>query len=161
MLPDRSWDAIRGKSRELGLPQGVPQGCWSVKEATVRTGYARKELLRALELAQVPIRSLYPGQHRKVGNIGIQRRAYVEIDAVLEAVKSYDDRETINALAARIGMSQALLWRWLRDAGMIKPSTDRKIRIVHRVKTTEAMKVVEMRRARYTPRNMRRCAKSK
>lgn len=118
-ITGRSWEAIYNRATKvLRLPYGLPQGTVSLKEAARRLGCSSVKSVRALARRQhVPIR-LHP--HPPTLGTKVHAWSCVDWEDVREAyLHEANTTETITGGAARHGLIDVTLARWLRRAGVI------------------------------------------
>lgn len=118
-LKGRSWEAIIQRVRRLKLRVGTEamQGFETVRSAETRTGYSRHALLRILAdhgVPLVPHRTSWAGTHW----------IFVEVAAVDAAIEAeFACVETVRCGARRHGLDAWVLYGWLREAGVLPPTT--------------------------------------
>ena len=140
-LHPRTWDAIVDRVKVLGLPLGPAgmQGYETIKAATIRTGYDRRQLLRILSAHGVnPVRC-------RTSSVTQPRTLFVEVDAVDAAIAAeFAGFERVDDGARRHGLPGWLLLRWLRAAGEVPPAVPGK-KPWHRVTPETVDRVVRER----------------
>lgn len=119
-LRGRSWRAIYRRARNLGLPQGLPQGSVALSSAAEILGLSSPDAVEALARRHgVPIRP-HPHPHAPEGTRRHPWRC-VDLDDITAAMaRETTDTEVVGAAARRRGLYEATLRRWLVDAGEIR-----------------------------------------
>lgn len=134
------WRGIKAKAVKLGLPQGIPQGCLSVRAASEKYGVSHGLLTKVAERYNVPIKRQYSLGRRHPRN----RIYYVDWDDIKDALDQHFEVCSIAVLSEQLSIAHRILKKWLIAAGHTPPEKYRQWRLPLEV----AKKVVEENRSR-------------
>lgn len=134
----RPWKAVYHRAAFLELPFGVPQGYEYLSVAAKRAGFALRTFQRILEWAGVRIHRTRTRRLRRE-----HPRRYVEPDDVDAAIARWNQTESVNGAARRLGVSEPTLRRWLRRIGVSE--TGRQRGCIWRVLSTDAERAMAER----------------
>jgi hypothetical protein len=124
-LKPRTWDAIKSKAREIGLPVST-QGLISVNEACRVSGLCRPTLTAILEELGVNIRNNPTPTHLQAIRYV---HKYVELDHVLDAAKVWMRRETTEQASKRTGISSKRLSAFLVNLSFKQKGSRARVRL--------------------------------
>lgn len=112
LLPRRSWEAIKGRAKRLGVNVLRWQGYVSVTEAAARLNFSLSYFTNILKAMGVALRNRADAGGKRAR----YRHHVVEWEEAEDAVKRWLTLDTTRAAAARWGLKRDRVQRWVREA---------------------------------------------